>query len=305
MNRAPQGRSLELFFIDGKPDGMQTAEELNWTGHVLLTPRTRIVDALKRRQAQHTGVYLLLGDDDSGGPLLYVGESENMAERIRSHDAGKDWWTTAVFITTSANSLHKAHVRYLEARLVEIARSVGRIALDNENQPGGASLPEAAENSMAVFLDTLMMVLPAMRIDCFLDGGRPERAAPAPADTSTPVFELIIKKYGIAATAVFENGEMVVQADSVVRDAWHGRNRKHIGYQDLHADLLRTGVLKLDGGNAVFTRNYAFTSPSAAGAVVTGRQTNGAIAWRLQGSGKTYKEWEAESLAESVDASLG
>ena len=303
MTRAPQGRSLELFFIDGKPDGMQTAEELNWTGHVLLTPRTRIVDALKRSQAQHTGVYLLLGDDDSGGPLLYVGESENMAERIRSHDASKDWWTRAVFITTGANSLHKAHVRYLEARLVEIARSVGRIALDNEHHPGRASLPEAAENSMEVFLDTLMMVLPAMRIDCFLDGGRPERAAPAPADTSTPVFELIIKKHGIAATAVFENGEMVVQAGSVARDAW--QNRKHTGYQDIYTDLLRTGVLQLDGGNAIFTRNYAFTRPSAAAAVVTGRQTNGAIEWLLQGSGKTYKEWEAESLAESVDASLG
>lgn len=305
MTRAPQGRSLELFFIDGKLDGMQTAEELNWTGHVLLTPRTRIVDALKRSQAQHTGVYLLLGDDDSGGPLLYVGESENMAERIRSHDASKDWWTRAVFITTSANSLHKAHVRYLEARLVEIARSVGRIALDNEHHPGRAPLPEAAENSMEVFLDTLMMVLPAMRIDCFLNGGRPERSAPAPADTSAPVFELIMKKHRIAATAVFENGEMVAQAGSVARDAWHGQNRKHSGHQDLRVDVFKTRVLKLDGGNAVFTRNYAFTSPSAAAAVVTGRQTNGAITWRLQGFGKTYKEWEAESLAESVDASLG
>ncbi len=31
-----QGRSLELFFIDGKPDGMRTAEVFNWTGHVLM-----------------------------------------------------------------------------------------------------------------------------------------------------------------------------------------------------------------------------------------------------------------------------
>jgi len=31
-------QSLELFFIDGKPDGMLTAEVFNWTGHVLMTP---------------------------------------------------------------------------------------------------------------------------------------------------------------------------------------------------------------------------------------------------------------------------
>ena len=36
------GRSLELFFIDGKPEGMQTAELFNWTGHVLMAPRTRM-----------------------------------------------------------------------------------------------------------------------------------------------------------------------------------------------------------------------------------------------------------------------
>ncbi len=41
-----QGRSLELFFVDGNPSGMQTAEVFNWTGHVLYFPRTQIVQAL-------------------------------------------------------------------------------------------------------------------------------------------------------------------------------------------------------------------------------------------------------------------
>ena len=301
MTHPPQGRSLELFFIDGKPDGMQTAEELNWTGHVLLTPRTRIAAALKRHHAQHTGVYLLLGDGEAGEPMLYVGESENMAERIRSHDSRKDWWTQAVLITTAANSLHKAHGRYLEARLVEIARSVGRIALDNANQPGGASLPEAAKNSMEVFLDTLMMVLPAMRIDCFLEQSRPPRARPVSNDPEVPVFELVIHRHGIAATAVVEDGEMVVQSGSRGRDRWRGRNSAHSSYASLHAELLRSGVLRLDGENAVFTRNYAFASPSAAGAAVTGRPTNGTVEWKLRTSGKTYKKWEADQLGAARD----
>lgn len=43
-------RSLELFFIDGKPDGMLTAEVFNWTGHVLMSPRTQISEALKRQR---------------------------------------------------------------------------------------------------------------------------------------------------------------------------------------------------------------------------------------------------------------
>lgn len=57
-----KGQSLELFFIDGKPDGMLTAEVFNWTGHILMTPRTQISEALRRAEAHHTGVYLLIGE---------------------------------------------------------------------------------------------------------------------------------------------------------------------------------------------------------------------------------------------------
>ena len=56
--------TLELFFIDGKPDGMLTAEVFGWTGHILLAPRTRLPDALKRKESSFTGVYILLGDLD-------------------------------------------------------------------------------------------------------------------------------------------------------------------------------------------------------------------------------------------------
>jgi len=36
-----KGRSLERYFIEGKPDGMLTAEVFNWTGHVLFAPSER------------------------------------------------------------------------------------------------------------------------------------------------------------------------------------------------------------------------------------------------------------------------
>ena len=292
MKQSRQGRSLELYFIDGQADGMQTAEELNWTGHVLLTPRTSIAKALKRSQAQHTGVYLLLGEGKAGEPLLYIGESENMRNRIQIHDTNKDWWTKAVLITTGADRLHKAHVRYLEARMVEIAKSARRVALANANQPSAVSLPEAAQNSMEVFLETLLMVLPAMRIDCFRELGRPGRDTSGSDELNAPVFELVVKKHGIAATAIVVDGEIVVRKGSRVRDKWCGANPAPKGYADLH----ESDVLRMDGSHAVFTRDYAFASPSAAGVAVTGNAINGTIAWKLQNSGKTYKEWEADQL---------
>ena len=68
------GRSLELYFVDGRPDGMLTAQVFNWTGIVLRSPRTQLREAVARREAGYTGVYVLLGERD-GLPLAYIGDS--------------------------------------------------------------------------------------------------------------------------------------------------------------------------------------------------------------------------------------
>jgi hypothetical protein len=56
MNINIKGRSLELYFIDGRPDGMLTAEVFNWTGHVLVTPRTQIGAALAEGGPVHWSI---------------------------------------------------------------------------------------------------------------------------------------------------------------------------------------------------------------------------------------------------------
>ena len=61
-----RGRSIRLFLVDGTPNGLLTAEIMNWTGHVLRTPRTKIKEALARPEAGFTGVYVLIGEDQNG-----------------------------------------------------------------------------------------------------------------------------------------------------------------------------------------------------------------------------------------------
>lgn len=299
MNAIAEGRSLELYFIEGRPDGMLTAEMFNWTGHILMTPRTRLSAALARKEAQYTGVYLLLGEKD-GVPCAYIGEGEDISDRIRSHDTRKDWWTTAILITTAANALNKAHVKYLESRLVEEARDVGRVALDNGNTPPRPGLSEAARSNMEAFLAHVFMALPALRVDMFIRNTRPITSVSAqgtPATGGTGFF-LKSKKHGIEATAVLQSGDFIVQAGSMARLRWEGREATSVGYHELHEELLRTGILKPDGERCVFTQSYAFKSPSAAAAVVVGRNANGTLEWRLA-DGTSYKEWEAAQLFES------
>ena len=57
------GRSVRLYLVDGSPTGILTAEIMNWTGHALVAPRSRLGEALSRDEASRTGVYFLVGDD--------------------------------------------------------------------------------------------------------------------------------------------------------------------------------------------------------------------------------------------------
>jgi hypothetical protein len=299
MTAPPPGRSLELYFIDGRPDGMLTAEVFNWTGHVLVTPRTRLKEALARPQSSFTGVYLLLGEAD-GKPLAYIGEGEDIAARMKSHEANKDWWTTAVLVTSAANNLHKAHAKFLESRLVEEARKVGVMPLENGNTPPRPGLSESGRANMEAFLEYLFMVLPAVRVDMFIQNVRPAAShieSPAVGGSSPPVpFVLDYPKVGLKASAVLVDGEFVVQAGSQARSTWEGQEKATSGYANLHAELRQANVLVAQGAHCVFAQNYAFTSPSAAAAVVYGRQAQGTTAWKTP-EGKTYKEWEAALLA--------
>ncbi|MDQ1081469.1 GIY-YIG nuclease family protein [Pseudoroseomonas cervicalis] len=308
---ATPGRSLELYYIDGRPDGMLTAELFNWTGHVLMAPRTQIAAALKRPEAGYAGIYLLIGEQE-GEPRAYVGEGEDISARIKAHDTAKDWWTSAVLVTTAGNKLNKAHVRYLEARLIAEARAIGRVPLDNGTSPPRPSLSEADVAKMEAFLENLLIVLPAVRVDMFIQRARPAVILDSPApfvplqspqfsmQTLPPVrFTLETPRHGIKATALLIDGEFVVQAGSLARESWIGQNGQTASYAPLHAELVNAGILAPQGALRVFTQNYAFKSPSAAAAVVNGRSTSGPSAWHLEGTGTTYKDWEARQLGAS------
>ena len=88
MTAGTTGRSLELFFIDGKPDGMQTAEVFNWTGHVLMTPRTLITwldaDAGDYREGDLVKLDILLNAEqvDAFSSMIHRSKAEDFGRKM-------------------------------------------------------------------------------------------------------------------------------------------------------------------------------------------------------------------------------
>lgn len=302
------GKSVRLFLADGTPGGLLTAEIMNWTGHVVAAPRSDLASLLKRIETGRTGIYLLIGDDpDSpGGTFAYIGEGDDVGKRLYQHarpeeQNGKDFWDRAVVLTSKDANLTKAHARYLESRLIALAHEAQRARLLNGTAPAPIQLPEADVSDMEYFISQAKIVLPVLGVNIFR--ATSARTVPGPAAdrepmsaAASPIFELRLKNEGLSASAQEIDGEFTVLMGSQARSAWTGAEG---GYQRLREKLERDGTLEkaTDSSSLLrFSRNQVFASPSAAAAIIVGRNSNGRTEWKVQATGTSYGRWQDENL---------
>ena len=296
-----QGRSIRLFLVDGSPTGLLTAEIMNWTGHVLSGPRSKLSELVKRAEVARPGVYFLVGPnpENSFKPLVYIGETDDVGKRLQQHNkpedkGGKDFWEKVCLVTSKDQNLTKGHVKHLESLLILKAKAVGRCELLNGQSVDYASLPEADLADMAFFDEQIRTVLPVLGFDFLRDQGKASSEAGTSVQRS-PRFTLTIAKHGIEASGEEVDGEFYVLAGSRARDHW---SSSHHSYRALYEQLTEDSVLVADAeGRTHFARDQVFSSPSAAAAVVAGQPMNGRTSWRVAGTGQTYGQWQDEQVS--------
>ena len=292
------GRTIQLFLVDGTPNGLIIASIHGWTGSVLVAAQSTFAKLLARPEVDRTGIYILFGPDpnDALSMRAYIGEADSVRDRIAQSAGDRGFWETAVVITTSDEALTKGHVRYLEARLIEMAIGAGRVSLDNGQAPNSDKrrMPEADRANMEAFLANLKVILPVVGLDLLkprpIATTKPTSSASEAGEAS---FE-IRHKSGVKAVGVEEEGEFIVlKGSQALKDAgYQGGN----SYGELKQELIAQGVLSpsSDGKFYEFVRPYSFKSPSAAAAVVLDRNANGRSEWKAVGSRLTYHQWQEE-----------
>lgn len=313
------GRTVRLFLVGGHPKGIVTAEIMNWTGHVVAAPRSLLAEVVKREEANRTGVYLLFGevDEETGRRSVYIGESDNIGSRLLQHmkSTDKDFFENICIITSKDQNITKAHARYLEGRLVAIAKEAGRSDLHNGTEPSFGRLPESDVSDMEYFIEQIKVVLPVLGYDVFsvpvvrhvlqVETNTPARDpqaaggdAPLP---SSPVqedsldLEIVINKYNILARAILYDGRFIVLEGSQARG---GESEFFYSYKNLREQLIKAGdiVVGSDKTTAVFVRNVEFSSPSAASTVILGRISNGRTEWILKKNGMALGQYQQRQL---------
>ncbi len=272
-----QPATIKLYLVHGSPNGLRTAELSNWSGKAIAAPRTEIPDLLKREELENPGFYLLTGvSPDSEDKAIYIGEAENVANRLKNH-ASKDFWNAVTVFISKDENLTKAHIRYLEGKLLEMASEVGTSVVMNTNS-SGAKLPESDAAEMDVFLEKCLQLLPVLGVSDFNKVSESQKGENL----------LYCKIKGLIATGKrTSNGFVVFSGSQAVLE--HRDSAKNI--KTKREELVAKGLLEKRDGHLVFTKDIEFGSPSTAGSVVRGGNTNGLTNWK-DSNGVSLKEIE-------------
>ncbi|RMH70744.1 MAG: GIY-YIG nuclease family protein, partial [Actinomyces sp.] len=273
-----------ILVTDGDPDGVRVIDKSNWTGKGIVFPRS-LLGAAKAQGLQAPGVYILIGQDDSkaGEATIYVGQAEDVAKRLTQHlrDDDKDFWSETVAFVSSGEPLNRAHISYLESKLVALAHAAKRATVVNANQPGEPAMSAADRAEADGFLAELLNILPAIGVDHF---------------TTAPPRATETREYVLAERGASGRGHELPEGFLVLAGARARKDHTPSAPDNvtaLRAALVADGSLRDEGDHLVLTTDTLFRSPSLAAAVLVGGSINGREAWKDE-EGVTLKQRQLE-----------
>ncbi len=284
------GKTIKIFLIDGDPNGRMSCELSNWSGKAYKIPRIKIKDCTDRDDLTSTGVYLLFGKDEVGKDQVYIGEAESILKRLNQQLTQKDFWNETIVFISKDENLNKAHIKYLENRLHDIAKSANRYKVDNSIIPTQSSISESDRAEMEEFIDYIKMLVntlghkvfdekrelkPKQKQETFLI--KAARGADGQGEPTSDGF-VVFKNSKAAATIV------------------NSMTSSFITYRQ---KLIDEGVLVDKGEYIEFSDDYIFSSPSSAAVMVMGRNANGLTEWKNK-EGKTLKEFETNEKTTKI-----
>lgn len=283
------GKSIELFLVNGSADSLITAELSNWNGKAIKIPRIEVASCT-RDDITQAGVYFLFCKEDDGSDSVYIGEAENVRDRlvqhIRDYQAEKEkyYWNTAVIFV--GRDLNKALIRYLENRFVEIARNCHRYQVLTKNTYRNTVMKESQIAMIEEFVDNVKILINALGykvLDPLLQN---------PASTSPESAQLLYINTGSTnATGMVTAEGFVVLKGAVVNEKTSAKSLS-AGMKKLRDSIFAEGKVE----NLTTTEDLLFSSSSAAADFVVGYSVSGPRTWKTK-DGRSLKELEDRSTS--------
>lgn len=296
MNKMAYGKTIELFLVNGSADSLITAELSNWNGKAIKIPRIEVASC-NRDDITQAGVYFLFCKEEDGSDSVYIGEAENVKERLVQHlrdyqaEKEKYYWTTAVIFI--GRDLNKALIRYLENRFVEIARACKRYTVLTKNTYKNTVMKESQIAVMEEFVDNVKTLISALGYKVLEPLNKPvafvnDGGGKQDLEDLNLHLERTIKGLGkVEADGIrTSEGFVVLQGSHIAMED-----------DDTIPTVLKEQRRKVSVVDGVLQEDVLFSSPSYAAMFVIGKSANGLTSWKDE-DGHSLKEIENSETAD-------
>lgn len=262
-----RGRTISIFIPESNPRGVKICDIKDSIVKAIFIPRNKLDEVAKRTDLVDPGIYFLFGNEDEiGKPNVYIGEAENLLTRIKQHNAGKDFWNTAICFVSEKKNINKAHIKYLENYCVNQAQVVNKCKIENNINPTQSTLTESDIDFILSFFDDLKILLATLGFPIFEESKKEKKS-------------LFVCK----GKDAYAEGEYSEDGMTVFKGAKANlKEAAGIGKwaSNIRSALIEQNVMVNDGKVYIFNEDYTFNSPSAAAAVILGRSANGWTEWK-------------------------
>lgn len=275
---------------------LKMAEVSNWDGVAFIGKRKHISILSKIEQLKQPGIYFLIGtNNQTEDKTLYIGETENIANRFQTHscDKKKEWFEDFIVFTSKRGDLNKAHVKYLEAAFIELAQeNLTTINLDNgcnSNTKKDGKLQSFDLAKADGFKERIIFVLNNLGLIDFINTGKKENTADENLEN---IFYLHLKRNNkdkVAKLISVDNGYVLMKGSYLEKEP----NPSFVKTYEMkrRQDLLASGLIKDFDTYSQTTQDIYFKTPSGAGGLARLSSTNGWQVWKLK-DGTTLDEFE-------------
>lgn len=261
-----QQQVVTFILKDGTPTGILECSIDEWFGISYKIPRNKLREASLLKCINNTGIYILFGDDpNTAEKIAYIGETENIYERLNRHNREKDFWNYAIVFMSENNSLNKAHIKYIEYELYQLAVLANRFSIRNDKTPTRSSLGSADEIRALKFIERVKVITSLMSYRLF------DYIVSDNHDSNL----LYLKINGIlyAKGLMTDEGFVVLKDSKLKNEISSSISKSLVNF----CERERSSKDIVDG---LFINDHLYSSPSMAAVVVLGRNSNGYNEWK-------------------------
>ncbi len=281
-------RTITTILYQDVPSGVKTIEFTNRLVKWIFLPRIDIknLSQIKIDELSNTGIYFLLGENEKWEEQVYIGQAVDLKTRLGQHNKGKDFWNWAVLFTSKENSLTESDLNYLEKELIKKTIEINRIKVENKVLGNPCLIPNHRKADMEDFLEDLEILLGNLGFP-FLQGYKQKDAK-----KNNDMNYFLQTKGSKAEGLLTQEGFLVLKGSMWPKEISLSWKKRWIN--EKREDLINKWIIREEGNEIVFLKDYLFTSPSTWASMITGMPMNGWITWKNK-DGKTLDEIERNS----------